>query len=229
VYAAPFVCRSARPDWFLHDVGVLIFFGALVLSSFTVATLVALLPGVIALKVLLPALGISSPLPEIGRLGYALLFLPLVPFVLAIAMPFLEALTRPVFEVARALYRLVFRKNKFPDAEDACGQGLFDHLQKTEFPPGAEVVYGVVGHTHRPDVQVLEHGEDRRYVYVNSGTWAPSWRDKRSNLRVGTEFSFLRFEWKPRKGTDRGEYRHRSLVWRDDRNGSLDNVIIARR
>jgi len=199
--ASFFVCRSFRPYWLRHGIGVLVFFGALAAPLVVVGLLV---PAVYSALVMGPAM--IEHLPAIAKwLAF-----------LAIAAVIIEAMARRVF-----------RKRKFPDAEDSCGQKLFEDLRGTICSPDTEIAYGVIGHTHRPDVQVLDRGENRRHVYLNSGTWAPNWRDKRSNLRVGTEFSFLRFDWKPKLG----EYRHRSLVWRDDRGDRgepVDNVVMAR-
>ncbi len=48
--------------------------------------------------------------------------------------------------------------------------------------------------------------------YLNSGSWAPRWPEDRPDLAGQVEYSFLEFT----RNTN-GEYRHRSLEWRDDR------------
>jgi hypothetical protein len=175
---------------------------------------------ILALAVMLPIVGVPVAMPPLLTPWNASLLL-------IVAILFLGALIRTIQRIGLSAYHRLFRIRKYPDAEDHHAQKLFEHLQEACIPSDAENIYGVVGHTHRPDVQVLDRDQNRRFIYLNSGTWVPNWRDKRSNLRSGTEFSFLRFDWKKRLG----EYRHSSRVWRDDRGvegGSVENVIIAR-
>jgi len=218
--AAPYVCRSVRRHGFRNGIGILVylaaalafFIGLVLLTGVLVVTL-------LGFAVVLPIEDVPVAMPRLLTTWHVILLV-------AIALPIADAMYRAVRRFGAVLYRCVSRRRKFPDAEDRHAQKLFEHLQETCIPSDAENFYGVIGHTHRPDVQVLDLSENRRLTYLNSGTWTPNWRDKRSNLRAGTEFSFLRFEWKPRFN----EYRHSSRVWRDDRGvegESVENVIIA--
>lgn len=196
--AAPFVIRSVRPFWLSHGVGIMVFFGALALSLAAV--------GFLTLAVLSSMLGARVVVSRFNPLSFQVLLT-------AIAL-------LGIIELVRRMKK----KQRFRIAEDNYGKGLMERLQAIEFPLGAEVAYGVIGHTHRPDAQFPPFDGDHQYVYLNSGTWAPVWRRDRPNLRGGTEFSFLRFDWDPEKS----EFRHSSLVWRDDRNAPVESLILAR-
>jgi UDP-2,3-diacylglucosamine pyrophosphatase LpxH len=165
------------------------FVAALLFFIFLVGLVGALVLISLVLAVVLPIVGWPVAMPTLLTPWNAF-------FVLVIALPFFDVMRRAIYRFGAELYRRVSRMRKFPDAEDRHAQKLFEHLQEICIPLDAENFYGVIGHTHRPDVQVLDRDENRRLIYLNSGTWVPNWRDKRSNLRSGTEFSFLREAFK---------------------------------
>jgi nucleoside-diphosphate-sugar epimerase/UDP-2,3-diacylglucosamine pyrophosphatase LpxH len=196
--AAPFVFLSVRPYWLFFDVGVIVFFGALAVSVGTLACVLG--------AILVPTLGGPTLAPPATAAVLLLVFL-------GIFAPFLDALVR-----------VAFRKRNFEPADDYYGQELFRRLKKVDIGADYGTAYGVIGHSHRADIQVLNDGRGPPYLYLNSGTWAPIWHRKRPNLRGGTEYSFLRFVW----FREKKEFRHQTLVWRDDRNSPVENVIMAR-
>jgi UDP-2,3-diacylglucosamine pyrophosphatase LpxH len=194
-----------------YGIGILFFFGALAISAVFLLAL-----GALVFFLASPTIHLPAAISRLHILGFMILFFFVVfPLIVAIATPYIAG-----------LMSYVFGRRRFSLAEDRYGQGVFNQLQGMKFPTGAKFFYGVIGHTHRPDVQVLSGSSGRWYTYVNSGTWTPNW-DRRSNLLPGTEFSFIRFDWTK----SLGGYRHRSLVWRDDRGLSgepVDSVIVTR-
>ena len=85
-------------------------------------------------------------------------------------------------------------------------------------------VYGVLGHTHQPDVQKLPSvGSAGEVFYLNSGTWIPGWDPDRPDLMGQVIYSVIRF-----RAQGDGDYRHEYLEWRPDRGALVPEMILAR-
>lgn len=121
-----------------------------------------------------------------------------------------------IFGAARDLWP----KKKPPHGENEYGHGIYERLLKFECPQCTRK-YGIVGHTHAMDVQYLGDMDSTEAFYLNSGSWAPRWPEDRPDLAGQVEYSFLEFT----RNTN-GEYRHRSLEWRDDRNEPAEAKIL---
>ncbi len=83
-------------------------------------------------------------------------------------------------------------------------------------------VYAALGHTHAIDVQALPSIAGSEVTYLNSGTWAPVWRRDRPDLVGQVLYTYLEF----RLGPD-GEYSHRALEWRPDREEPAQATILG--
>ena len=111
------------------------------------------------------------------------------------------------------------RKKKFPHGDDEYGEGIYQALQKRagEF----QQLYGIVGHTHRMDIQRLGMLGSARCLYLNSGSWTPRWDEHRPDLNGRIEYSFIRLQ------LEQGEYRHQLLEGRDDLGQGAPATIYA--
>jgi hypothetical protein len=111
-------------------------------------------------------------------------------------------------------------RRRFSAGDDRHGQGAYETMKEIPFPPDDPAIYGVMGHTHAPDVQQLRHHGTRSLYYINCGSWAPSWREERPDLTGKTIYSFVLFDLID------GHYKHKCLEWRDDRGCPTEAVIL---
>lgn len=189
----PFIRRAARPYWLRDSFGFALYFLALLLPVLTIT--------IVAAVILVPGFG-SIVRDLLGRLR--------VPLgVAGVVAPYLVSAVRDLLP-----------KKRYPNAEDRYGQATYDILHVTPPPTAAPVLYGVMGHTHVPDVQRLPNGNGQILLYINSGSWAPTWREARPDLTGKTVYSFVRFD---RVGD---HYEHACLEWRDDRRAPADAMIM---
>jgi UDP-2,3-diacylglucosamine pyrophosphatase LpxH len=113
----------------------------------------------------------------------------------------------------------LLRKKKFAHGEDEYGEGIYEALEGRA--GSFEQMYGIIGHTHRMDVQHLGTYGGSRCIYLNSGSWTPRWDEHRPDLNGRIEYSFIRLD------LEGDEYRHRLLQWRDDRTEEAPALIYA--
>lgn len=111
------------------------------------------------------------------------------------------------------------RKKKHVHGEDEYSEGIYLALQGRT--GSFQQVYGIVGHTHRMDVQDLGTIGGARCFYLNSGSWTPRWDEHRPDLNGRIEYSFIGLDLQS------GEYRHRMLEWRDDLGEGVPALIYA--
>jgi UDP-2,3-diacylglucosamine pyrophosphatase LpxH len=114
---------------------------------------------------------------------------------------------------------LARRKKKHAHGEDEYAEGIYEVLQQRT--GSFEQVYGIVGHTHRMDVQDLGTIGQTRCFYLNSGSWTPRWDEHRPDMNGRIEYSFISLD------LENGEYRHRMLEWRDDRGEGAPALLYA--
>ena len=116
------------------------------------------------------------------------------------------------------------RNGKMEIGEDDYGKGMHERLGQVGFPAVYRRVYGVLGHTHQPDVQRLPSvGSASEVFYLNSGTWIPGWDPDRPDLMGQVIYSVIRFR---AKGD--GDYVHEYMEWRSDRGALVPEMILAR-
>lgn len=130
--------------------------------------------------------------------------------VLVVAAPWLVAGGR----------ELVNRRRRWDRGEDRYGEGMY-HVARDRAGNWTRF-YGVVGHTHRMDIQDLGQVGTCRCFYLNSGSWTPRWEDGRPDLGGQIECSFLHFTLQ-----ENGEYAHEALEWRDELGTPAPAVILS--
>lgn len=101
----------------------------------------------------------------------------------------------------------LWRKRRVNTAEDHYAGGAYEVLRGLAADGRYSRYYGVIGHTHAPDVQELEEIGASQAWYINSGTWTPNWRPDRPDLAGQIVRSFVLFTF------DGTEYRHECLEW----------------
>jgi UDP-2,3-diacylglucosamine pyrophosphatase LpxH len=111
------------------------------------------------------------------------------------------------------------KKKKHAHGEDEYGEGIYEALR--ERTGSFQQMYGIVGHTHRMDVQELGTLNGVRCVYLNSGSWTPRWDEHRPDLNGRIEYSFIRLDLQG------SEYRHQLLEWRDDLGEGVAALVFA--
>ena len=129
--------------------------------------------------------------------------------VLGVALPWL----------VNGIRELRTRRRAPEHGEDEYGEGVYHALAPRV--GRFRTMYGVVGHTHRMDVQDLGAIGSTRCLYLNSGSWAPRWDEHRPDQTGWVEYSFLRFR------LEGGEYAHECLEWRDDRDAPGTPIMIG--
>lgn len=189
----PFIRRAARPYWLKDSFGFLLYFLSLLIPVVTI--------GLIAAALFIPGFGDFIR----NLLGWAR-----VPLSIAgVAAPYVVGAIRDLLP-----------KKKFSHGEDHYGQGAYETMKGMAFPADAPTLYAVMGHTHVPDVQRLPDRGTQSVRYLNSGSWAPTWRETRPDLTGKTIYSFILFD------RTNGHYEHKCFEWRDDRGGPVEAVIL---
>jgi hypothetical protein len=96
---------------------------------------------------------------------------------------------------------------------------VHDHLKAAD----PDLGFYIVGHDHRPDVQIVERRDDGRHVYyLNTGSWTPWFAHGERRLQtLGQEvqFTFVQLT----QGED--GYRADLLRWNDDA-GRVERQIV---
>jgi hypothetical protein len=113
----------------------------------------------------------------------------------------------------------LFRKKAFEHGEDEYSEGIYQELPART--GSFQRMYGVMGHTHRMDIQDLGTIGGTRCFYLNSGSWTPQWDEHRPDLNGRIAYSFIQLD------LENGEYRHRLLEWRDDRGEAVPALIYS--
>jgi hypothetical protein len=177
--AVPFLRRAARPYAFDGRLGFGLYFGTILVPLLTVAVMVAaaVLPGFRA------------------WIEHSLRWLRYILGALGLVFPLLVGLLRDLVP-----------KRKRVAGEDAFAEGLYKTLARLPRQPFLRR-YGILGHTHRPDTQVLEPLGGSDVWYVNTGTWAPRWEEDRPDLMGRIVHSLVRFR------AVGAEYRHECIEW----------------
>lgn len=199
--AVPFIKRAFRPYWMRDAFAFLFLF---------VSLLVPLVTGVlIALAVAFPE-SIGAFFKEVfGR------FRPYVS-ALGLVWPYLFGLIREIWPSG------LWPKRRRPSVgEDHYAEAVHEALAEEAFDADYSTVYGVLGHTHNPDVQVLPLRHGARVVYLNAGSWIGTWSEDRPDLTGRTVHSFLQFDW-----TDQGEYIHQHLRWLDGPRRPAPSILL---
>jgi len=101
----------------------------------------------------------------------------------------------------------LWRKRRPSTAEDDYAAGVYEVLRGLAADGRYSRCYGIIGHTHVPDVQELTEVGASRAWYINSGTWTPNWSPARPDLAGRIVRSLVLFTF-----TDT-EYRHECLEW----------------
>ena len=161
----------------------------------------------------------------VGFLVFALVAvlppLTLVTLVLAAAVPAVADWLAAVFGRARVLLgalgmfapyivgavRDLFPKRKSRIGENAYAAGIHDAMGGEPALRAYPQAFGVIGHTHEPDVQALPPLDRTAVLYLNTGSWTPIWDDARPDLTGVVLRTFARF-------TRHGDrYTHELLEW----------------
>ena len=176
-HALPLLRRAMQPHWLRDSLGFIIYLTALVVPFLTLAVIILAIAGV----------PIFTEWPQ--KLRW-------VGSVLGLAAPYLLG-----------LFRSIFPKRRPRVGEDEFAAKLHATLARVDFPVGLPVIYGVLGHTHVPDVQLLPGLHGAKVFYLNTGTWTPLWREDRPDLVGHVQHTVVRF----RHG--RSGYTHELLEW----------------
>ncbi len=113
-----------------------------------------------------------------------------------------------VVPVLLALGSFLLSKRRYPVGDDALAYRLFKILSAEQPAPRFRRPYGVLGHSHVADIQVLSAPEGGPVIwYVNTGTWAPRFEEERPDLMGRVVHSVVRF----RLVGD--EYEHECIEW----------------
>ncbi|MGH2708379.1 MAG: hypothetical protein ACRDJK_08805, partial [Actinomycetota bacterium] len=194
-HGLPFLRRAMRPYWWRDTLAFLVFFLTVALPVVTIALVI----GAIVWKPLgeffVASLGqLRGPLALLGT------FAPYVASAIREAWP----------------------RRKPKVGEDRFAEQVHRTLARVAFPARHKVIYGVLGHTHRVDVQRLPRISGADVIYLNSGTWIPCWDEHRPDLAGGTLYSLLRFRRDPS-----GDYRHETLEWVSETSHTRPARILA--
>lgn len=176
-HAIPLLRRAMRPYWLRESFGLFIYLAALLVPLVTLAIIVLVLAGV----------PILTEWPR--KLRWA-------GSALGLAAPYLLGLLRSIFPKRRPRV-----------GEDEYAARLHATLARVDFPVGYPAIYGVLGHTHVPDVQLLPRLHGSKVFYLNTGTWTPLWREDRPDLTGQVQHSVIRFRRGP------AGYTHELLDW----------------
>ena len=185
-YAIPFVRRAARPQFFRGSLGFILFLTTLVLPLLTLI-LVVLFVLVEPVRAWILNL-IRAP------------WLRTTLSIAGIASPWIIGFIRDI---------TLEHRRKPKHGKDEYGEKAHEVL--SAWSHAASRLYCVMGHTHRPDAQVLGPVGSAEGYYLNTGTWTPNWRVSRPDLEGQVIYTFIEFT------LEGGEYRHRIQEWRDDR------------
>jgi choline dehydrogenase-like flavoprotein/UDP-2,3-diacylglucosamine pyrophosphatase LpxH len=178
-HAIPMLRRAMRPYWLRDSFGLIIYLLALLLPIATLAVIMLVIFGVH-----IPIL--SGWPPRYRWVGSAL----------GLTAPYLLGIVRSVFPKWRPRV-----------GEDEFAAKLHETLARVDFPAGFPAFYGVLGHTHLPDVQLLPGLHGSKVYYLNTGTWTPLWREDRPDLTGQVQHSVVRFQ------RSAAGYRHELLDW----------------
>lgn len=176
-HALPLLRRAMQPHWLREGLGFIIYVTALLVPLVTVALIILVIAGV----------PIFTDWPKQLRwVGSAF----------GLAAPYLLGVLRSIFPKWRPRV-----------GEDEFAAKLHAMLARVDFPVGFPTIYGVLGHTHLPDVQLLPGLHGSKAFYLNSGTWTPLWREDRPDLTGHVQHSVIRFRSGP------AGYTHELLEW----------------
>jgi UDP-2,3-diacylglucosamine pyrophosphatase LpxH len=203
--SVPLLRRAFRPHWWKHWFAFVLYFITLVIPILCVILAVLGLAALLA--------GVSFGIPELadwifsalgdwrGRIG-----------VIGILLPYIVGFVRDVWP-----------RRKPKVGENHFAAGVHSAIADTTFPKGYDAIFGVLGHTHQPDVQSLprRHGAD--VVYINSGTWIGTWSEDRPELSGQVVKSFVRFD------LDGDEYRYQHGRWDASAGRAVESVILQPR
>jgi UDP-2,3-diacylglucosamine pyrophosphatase LpxH len=202
VRSIPLLRRAFRPHWMKHWFAFVLYFITLLIPILCVvlAVLAVLLlraAGPIGLPEL--ATWIQTALSDWrGRIG-----------VVGILLPYIVGFIRDVWP------------GKKPKVgEDHFAEGIHGAIDKADFRNKYRTIFGVLGHTHHPDVQALPDLHGSKVVYINSGTWIGTWSEDRPELSGRVIKSFVRFD------LDDEEYRHRHCRWDAEAGRANESVIL---
>lgn len=176
-HAIPMLRRAMAPHWLRDSLGFVIYLASLLVPVVTLALIVLAIAGV----------PILPKWPEELRW---------VGSVLGIAAPYLLGLVRSLLPKWRPRV-----------GEDENAAKLHATLARVGFPTGFQTIYGVLGHTHLPDVQMLPGLHGSKVYYLNTGTWTPLWREDRPDLIGHVQHTVVRFR------SGRTGYSHELLEW----------------
>ena len=174
--------RVLRSYWFRDAVGFLVFALVAVLPPLTLLTLV--------LAAAVPA--VADWLAAV--LGRARVLLG----VLGMFAPYIVGAVRDLFPKRRPRI-----------GENAYAAGIHDAMSAEPALRAYPQAYGVIGHTHEPDVQALPPLDRTAVLYLNTGSWTPIWDDARPDLTGVVIRTFARFK---REG-DRYTYELLEWTW----------------
>lgn len=194
--AIPFLQRAARPYWVRDSLGFVLYFGSILLQVITLLALpvVLLWPDV--------RHAVAEALP---RLRY---------WITAVGL---------FSPYALGLVHDVLPKRRPRVGEDAYAEGIYEVLSRLGFCADHPRIYGVVGHTHVPDIQQLPALADREVRYLNSGTWIPLWDEDRPDLTGRVVYSFIKFTRQPG-----GWYSHSHREWHAAAQTDRESTILDR-
>ncbi len=192
----PFLRRAFRPYWARDTLAFLIYFASLLIPVLTIGLVVAALAFT----------EVSEFLRSIfGRFRG-------VASVLGVSWPYVAGAIR---DVRRKLKRR-------PDVgEDHFAEAIHKAIAKQRYDTDYSTLYGVLGHTHVPDVQSLPRLHGAPVTYLNSGTWIGNWSEDRPDLSGRTIHSFLRFDL-----NDDGGYEHQHETWLAEAQRPVRSAIV---
>jgi choline dehydrogenase-like flavoprotein/UDP-2,3-diacylglucosamine pyrophosphatase LpxH len=194
-HSLTFLKRAAKRYWARDLLGFMLFFGSIILQALFI----------IALPLLLwPAF----------RHFLADLYAPLRygAGVVALFGPYIAGFLRDLLP-----------KRRPSVGEDVFAEGIYGALSRLGFSAAYPRVYGVMGHTHEPDVQQLPAIGRAAALYLNSGTWVAVWDVDRPDLTGTVIHSFIRFTREPG-----GFYKHEHLEWQVAARRATENIILDR-
>jgi len=168
----------------------------------------------------------------LGLVGAGLWYLLVVPlmaglipsgFPFATVGPALQLLSKVLLwlippALYQALRRWLARRYPQPFLFEAARR-LHGHLRGEDH----DLRFYLFGHTHQPDVRLVERRDDGRHVYyLNTGSWTPYFAAGERRLRrlgEAVQFTFARLRW-----TGRG-YEADLLRWNDDAGRAEEQIV----
>lgn len=189
----PLLRRAFRPYWWKHWFAFVVYFLTLLIPVVCIAVII-----------------LAFAIPDVA--GYVERLLGSWRGILGtigVLLPYIAGFLRDLIP-----------KRKPKVGENHFAEGIHGALGRQTFGKQYGTIYGVLGHTHQPDIQTLPSLHGSEVVYLNSGTWIGTWSEDRPELAGRVIHSFIRFD---RNGV---EFAAEHCRWVADASRSVASVIL---